>query len=350
MKESGRDIRTLWPETCHGRWMRDEFVPGLVSVIVPTYNRAGLVTEAAESVWCQTYRTIQLIVVDDGSTDNTDDVLKDWSDKTLGDAGFELRYVRQANSGVGSARNRGLIESNGEYVQFLDSDDLLLQNKLAEDVAGLSASHRQYVYGLTVQTSRDGREAARLGSPMCGSNPDDAIPAHNWHLSGALYRRSLCVNVGPFCEDLRAYEDWEYAARVKAIGGAGVFRSDLVSWYRVHDGLQMIKLSEGRAQSREQAIGRVVELLSTLAIGSHAAWDLCSRHLIRSAFRHSGAGNHAAARRCLGLASEVGGTRHKLLAQGALIATLCGRVDPLPVLAACTKAARRAYKGGRALG
>lgn len=59
---------TLWPETCHGRWMSEEYEPGLVSVIIPTYNRAHFLVEAMDSVWSQTYRPIELIVVADGSS------------------------------------------------------------------------------------------------------------------------------------------------------------------------------------------------------------------------------------------------------------------------------------------
>ena len=117
--------KVVWPETCHGRWMSEEYVPGLVSVIIPTYNRAELLVEAMDSVWAQTYRPIELIVVDDGSTDKTREVVQEWRKKCEADHQFALRYFHQANKGAPAARNLGLIESRGEFIQILDSDDYL---------------------------------------------------------------------------------------------------------------------------------------------------------------------------------------------------------------------------------
>ncbi len=85
MMDTSTIDRSLWPETCHGRWMSPEYEPGLVSVIIPTYNRAHFLVEAMDSVWNQTYRPIELIVVDDGSTDHTQDVLHDWAKKCAAD-------------------------------------------------------------------------------------------------------------------------------------------------------------------------------------------------------------------------------------------------------------------------
>jgi glycosyltransferase involved in cell wall biosynthesis len=72
--------------------MSEEYIPGIVSVIIPTYNRAKYLVEAMDSVWNQTYRPIELIVVDDGSTDGTKEILEDWKKKLASDRDFELRY------------------------------------------------------------------------------------------------------------------------------------------------------------------------------------------------------------------------------------------------------------------
>ena len=93
-----------------------------MSTVIPVYNRALLLLDSVDSVIAQTYRPIEIILVDDGSTDDTPDVLADlvhrWPDL--------LRVVRQANAGPGPARQRGLESARGDFVQFLDSDDLLL--------------------------------------------------------------------------------------------------------------------------------------------------------------------------------------------------------------------------------
>jgi glycosyltransferase involved in cell wall biosynthesis len=95
-----------------------------VSVIIPTYNRSELVERAVKSVLCQTYTDYEIIVVDDGSTDDTRFNLQS----------YPVRYIRQNNSGSASARNRGIRESKGKYIAFLDSDDWFLPDKLARQV------------------------------------------------------------------------------------------------------------------------------------------------------------------------------------------------------------------------
>lgn len=106
----------------------------LVSVIIPTYNRAELVIGAMESVWMQTYRPIELIVVDDGSTDKTRERVSQWAKKHIEPPIFEVRYLYQENRGANAARNLGIRESRGEFIAFLDSDDRWLPEKLEKQV------------------------------------------------------------------------------------------------------------------------------------------------------------------------------------------------------------------------
>src|ERR1051325_7839947 len=98
----------------------------LVSVIVPTYNRANLLRETIESVLAQTYPNIELIVVDDGSTDETPELLKQYDDR--------LAYIRKQNAGGTAARNTGILAAHGEYLNFLDHDDLFLPTKIERQV------------------------------------------------------------------------------------------------------------------------------------------------------------------------------------------------------------------------
>ena len=95
-----------------------------VSVIIPTYNCAQYITEAIKSVLNQTYNNIEIIVVDDGSTDNTREVLEPCISKSL------IRFIRQENRGPGAARNTGINAAKGEYICFLDADDSLTQDSL----------------------------------------------------------------------------------------------------------------------------------------------------------------------------------------------------------------------------
>ncbi len=99
-------------------------VKDLVSIIVPAYNRADLLGEALSSVFSQTYRDFEIIVIDDGSTDDTASVLQPLVKQGL------IQYIYQKKQGVSAARNRGIIEANGQYIAFLDSDDLFEPEKL----------------------------------------------------------------------------------------------------------------------------------------------------------------------------------------------------------------------------
>ena len=98
----------------------------LVSVVIPTYNRASLVTEAVRSVLAQTFSDLELIVIDDGSTDGTREALQEFEGR--------LRYVRKKNEGAAAARNMGIDLAKGKYVAFLDSDDLWHPDKLEKQV------------------------------------------------------------------------------------------------------------------------------------------------------------------------------------------------------------------------
>ena len=103
-----------------------------VSIIIPTYNRAHLIKDAVESVLNQTYQYFELIVIDDGSTDNTREVLAVYKDK--------LTYIYQDNQGRSSARNHGIKLAQGEYIAFLDSDDVWFLDKLERQVPVLESA------------------------------------------------------------------------------------------------------------------------------------------------------------------------------------------------------------------
>jgi glycosyltransferase involved in cell wall biosynthesis len=101
--------------------------PGLVSVIVPTYNRAGTVTTAVDSILASSYANVEAIVVDDGSTDDTPRIMAKYNDP-------RVRYFRTKNGGMSAARNYGLDRARGEYIAFLDSDDAWMPWKLAAQI------------------------------------------------------------------------------------------------------------------------------------------------------------------------------------------------------------------------
>lgn len=104
----------------------------LFSVVIPAFNRANLICKTLDSVVLQTYRPIEVIVVDDGSRDDTREVVSAWAMKVMNENALSVQYVWQENMGPASARNRGIAESSGQYIMFLDSDDLLYSNCLEQ--------------------------------------------------------------------------------------------------------------------------------------------------------------------------------------------------------------------------
>ncbi|MCR5381423.1 MAG: glycosyltransferase family 2 protein [Lentisphaeria bacterium] len=114
------------------------FTKGLVSVIIPTYNRSGLITRVLDSVWNQTYRPIELLIVNDGSTDNTEAIVSSWISNHSETPNFKTILIRQNNSGGCVARNNGLDNAHGEFIQFFDDDDELYPETIARHVDNLN--------------------------------------------------------------------------------------------------------------------------------------------------------------------------------------------------------------------
>lgn len=247
-------IQDFWPETVHGTWIDSEYEDGVVSVIVPTYNRAHCITEALESVWQQTYRPVELIVVDDGSEDDTQAVLKKWKNDHSDDSSFSVQVCRQRNRGAGAARNLGLIRSRGEYIQFLDSDDVLHPEKLEGHVKKLAHENCDYVWSpmVTVEPpSGSPAEWVRTVDP-------DMLDETEWGRADAeeelrfqvpasfcigLYHRQFCQTVGPMDETLPCWQDREYQYRVTATGGSFDYIDRPLYFHLMHEGEHVSKFA-----------------------------------------------------------------------------------------------------------
>lgn len=179
-----------------------------VSVIVPTYNRAAAVERAVASVLAQTHTDLELIVVDDGSTDDTGARLATIADD-------RLRIVRQDNAGVAAARNRGLREARCDLLAFLDSDDLWRPGKLACQIEALTTAPPSAGLCVTAvevvgpDQSREIRHSpgGRLFEPLLLTNSIHAV------LSSGLIRRAVFEAVGGFDPRLPAIEDWDWLQR-----------------------------------------------------------------------------------------------------------------------------------------
>lgn len=210
-----------------------EMRPGLVTTILPVYNRPAMLRESAATVLAQTYRNIELIIVDDGSTDETSAV----ADALAAEHPEVVRVIHQANAGVGPAREAGRLAARGEFIQHLDSDDLLYPRKFEMQVAGLLAHPECGAsYGWTREHLPSG-ELLETPGRRTGQRIETMFPAmlqsRWWQTTTPLYRASLIHSAGAWLP-LRNEEDWEYDARIASLGVRLHYCQDWVSEMRHH--------------------------------------------------------------------------------------------------------------------
>lgn len=200
----------------------------LISVIMPTYNHAHFLGDALQSALKQSYRAIEIIVVDDGSTDHTRAVVERFGER--------VRYLWQENRGLASARNRGILAARGEYIALLDADDFWEPTYL-ETVQRVLASQPTLgaVYtGLQFVNSKGERLTQRCVTTV----PSDQLyerllDGEFFAPSAVLIRRACFTAVGLFDEALRASEDWDMWLRVAQVYGFAGIAQPLLN-YRVH--------------------------------------------------------------------------------------------------------------------
>jgi glycosyltransferase involved in cell wall biosynthesis len=194
----------------------------LISAIVPSYNAARFLPEAIASIQAQNYPAIEILLIDDGSTDNTPEIAAGY--------GSAVRYFQKPNGGAASARNLGLREARGEIFAFLDADDQWPERKLAVQLPRLAAADAPDVVSGRI------RYIALPGALMLDyrfEGPDQTV-AHI-HLGAALYRRSAFQAVGPFDESLHVGEDQDWFLRAREQGLKIVVMRDVTLHYRLHD-------------------------------------------------------------------------------------------------------------------
>ncbi|MFY9528189.1 MAG: glycosyltransferase [Candidatus Acidiferrales bacterium] len=181
-----------------------------VSVVIPTYNSAAFLEEAIQSVLGQTYSDFEVVVVDDGSTDGTEYVVRSFGDR--------VSYLKQDNRGVSAARNHGIHKSQGNYVAFLDSDDFWLPGKLAEQIPLLDRdAELGLVYSDWRVTSEKGvLEPSYLSNlaPASGYVFDELVRSGFILTSGTVVRRSCLDDVGDFDETLSIAQDYDLWLRI----------------------------------------------------------------------------------------------------------------------------------------
>lgn len=212
----------------------------MVSVIIPTYNRKDSILNSIGSVLSQTYLDIEVIVVDDCSTDGTDEVMEKIKDE-------RVRYIKcDKNRGVAAARNIGIENAEGEFIAFNDSDDIWRESKLELQMKELE-NHPEY--GMVYCAFSRKKDQKFLYQVPASSLPVEKLSGHIFDFlltlnvigtPAMLIRREVFENIGSFSSHLRILDDYEFVLRVANKYSIGYINEILVDTYELEDSINML--------------------------------------------------------------------------------------------------------------
>ncbi|MEO0517164.1 MAG: glycosyltransferase [Cyanobacteria bacterium P01_A01_bin.116] len=230
-----------------------------ISVIIPNYNRASVVGATIQNMLNQTLPPKEIIVVDDGSIDNSVEVIRSF--------GSRVCLIEQANQGPGAARNRGLEVASGEFIQFMDSDDLSSLNKLEVQMAVLQQTRADFAYSPWVRTAIKGKQLCFRSPVLQG----EALPVEKtmleWQLGNwcaifqsFLFRRSVLDAAGRYRTDMKIAEDGEYLVRILLTGAQPAFTDECLVFYRT-DGEDQLTENARTRKSQAEDLTKYFELI-----------------------------------------------------------------------------------------
>lgn len=243
----------------------------LVSVIIPTFNRGSVLCGTLEDVFRQTYEHIEVIVVDDASTDLTETQIRPYRDR--------IRYVRLTeNVGPAGARNRGVEVAKGEFVAFQDSDDLWDAHKLSRQVRLIESAGESGSCSVCNAILDLWRGQRRLSfdvswmHPSCGDgfwlNPLEVLATRPVLFNqAALMRRSALCQIGGYDESMRYLEDWDLALRLAGIGKWTFTAEPLATWRANSDFSLTGNCRRNPAAIYEGALGILCRAVSRVSHG-----------------------------------------------------------------------------------
>ncbi|WP_158288314.1 glycosyltransferase family 2 protein [Mucilaginibacter psychrotolerans] len=207
----------------------------LVSVIMPAYNAQKYIAESIESVMNQTYTNWELIVIDDGSNDNTGNIIKQYKQQDA-----RIKSISQQNSGQGNAKNAGIATSKGEYIAFLDADDLWLKEKLEVSVSALKAANVELLF-TNYSVFNNELDVNKTTTMQVGNaiykGREGIITFLNYNQIPnltVLVKREAIISAGKFT-DIKVAEDYEMWLRMLGMGHTFQSIAAPLSLYRMHD-------------------------------------------------------------------------------------------------------------------
>jgi glycosyltransferase involved in cell wall biosynthesis len=215
----------------------------LISCIIPVYNGEQFLREAIDSVLAQSYRPIEVIVVDDGSTDGTASVARSY--------GHKVKYLWQVNSGPAVARNLGISTAKGEYIAFLDADDLWHPEKLSFQMSRFRARPDLDLCLTHVEAFITGKLLEKRGNFLKG---DLVVVIAPYTTCSSLVHRRVIDRIGQFNPDLRLGEDTDWFLRLSNSGAVIEIIPQVMVYARLHES----NMKENRnVLSRDELLARV---------------------------------------------------------------------------------------------
>jgi glycosyltransferase involved in cell wall biosynthesis len=222
-----------------------------VSVIIPNFNRETLIGETLANLLAQTAPPHEIIVVDDGSTDRSVEVIQSF--------GKKIKLIQQTNQGPGAARNAGLRIATGEFIQFQDSDDLYSLNKLEVQSTLLEQSGADIAFSPWAKVRIEGHCVSFENHVLQQKMPPKTVPLACWWLRGwstvfqsLLFRRSFLEGVGFYRTDMMLGEDGEFFFRALTSSPKMAFSAQALTLYRLHETNKLTQ-DEGMSQARRAA-------------------------------------------------------------------------------------------------
>ncbi|OXA81459.1 glycosyltransferase family 2 protein [Flavobacterium frigidimaris] len=206
----------------------------LVSIIIPTYNRANLITETLNSILMQSYENWECIVVDDGSTDNTKFIVDYYKEK---DSRFQY-HIRPKNrmGGGNAARNYGFELSKGEFIQWFDDDDLMDKNKIKKKLDTIISFKCDFVISKTQNFT-----CSSFQSPYKYNLKENKFDLFlflirniHWYTYDCMLSREVASQIS-FFEKMKSWQDYYYFAKMLSISNNGIFIDEILTYRRLHE-------------------------------------------------------------------------------------------------------------------
>jgi glycosyltransferase involved in cell wall biosynthesis len=241
-----------------------------VSVVIPTYNRSGYVEEAIISALTQDYPRLEVIVVDDGSTDDTRGILLSMKDR-------RLRYIQKDHTGAPDTRNRGIVEAKGEFILWLDSDDVLMPGVIPAYAEMLSEDPRvDVIYGDLLIIDKEGRVKRELKHRDYGGSGgeilSDLLYANAIPNPGTLVRKSLYQRFGTYDLSFKRTHDYEFWTRI-AVRASFRHAQRVVCRWRWHDANMSTGSVETDTSYEARIVKHMVEHYSLKELFPGLDWD-----------------------------------------------------------------------------